>query len=134
MSNCQCRIGFFTLRDCDRPAVAQCHLCQRGICSQHLDAGAAGGPLCLECAALEEQAGRLPAAAATSGGSFGGRNFFRQRDTLYRQQGYRPVYWGTTTDVYYDRYDYQSFHHHHHVDRVDDGDDDAGVSASLMDS
>jgi hypothetical protein len=90
--------------------------------------------MCLECAALEEQAGRIPVAAATSGGSFGGRSFYRQRDTLYRQQHFRPVYWGTTTDVFYDRYDYHSFHHHHHVDQLDVADDAAGASASLADS
>jgi hypothetical protein len=137
MSLCQCRIGFFTLRDCEHAATATCSKCSRGVCGQHRDRSVPGTTLCLECAAIEEQAGRLPPVAAKTGGSFGGRSFYRRRDDFYRVQGHRPVYWGTLFDPFYDRYDVCAFHthvhFHDHHSLVDD-DSDQDVAASLMDS
>jgi hypothetical protein len=136
MSQCQCRIGFFTLRDCAHAATATCGKCGRGVCGQHLDHNVHGATICLECAAIEEQAGRLPPAPPKTGGSFGGRAFFRRRDDFYRVQGHRPVYWGYAQDPFYDRYDYCSFHVHYHHDHagVVDASDDNDIAASLMDS
>ena len=136
MTKCQCREGFFTLRDCEQAATANCSKCGRAVCSRHFDRTPPGGGLCVECAGIEEQEGRLPPAKATTGGSFGGRSFYRRRDEFYRSHAHRPVYWGVVVDPYSDRYDVWSFHYHHHHDHVivtDDG-SDRDVAASLMDS
>ena len=136
MSNCQCRRGFFTLRDCEQPATATCSKCGRAVCSHHFDRSPPGGGLCVECAGIEEQEGRLPPLQVRSGGSFGGRAFYRRRDEFYRSHAHRPVYWGTSVDPYYDRYDICVFHYHDQYrdhGLVDDG-SDRDVAASLMDS
>jgi hypothetical protein len=74
-----------------------------------------------------------------SGGSFGGRAFYRRRDEFYRSHAHRPVYWGTSIDPYYDRYDVCVFHYHHHDhvfvgdgvgDGVDDGSDQDMAASS----
>lgn len=52
---CQAKSGFFTMRSCDRAAIAACGACGRRVCEKHL----AGGPratVCLDCEARRRDA------------------------------------------------------------------------------
>lgn len=54
MTGCQCRSGFFTLRDCDEPPIKSCTGCGRMICTRHTSP-ASGFMQCLDCWAKESQ-------------------------------------------------------------------------------
>ena len=49
MSGCECKSGFFALRDCTQPVAARCPVCRRAMCRQH--AADVQLSVCLDCAA-----------------------------------------------------------------------------------
>jgi hypothetical protein len=118
MSGCECKGGFFALRDCDQPPASSCSRCGRGICSRHLST-ASGFTECLDCWAREHDEpaqqqphddGSMPAAQKSvaeeapldEDWAYG----YRHR---YYRSGYRPLYAGTAAGVYYSAYDTRSF-------------------------
>jgi hypothetical protein len=119
MNDCQCKSGFFSLRDCGQPAVGQCSVCQRAMCQVH---GAAESTFtqCRDCwARSEQEAGR---------GDINRNNAYND-DWAYSYRhryygaGYAPVYTGTHYHHYYDRYDARSFNERN--GDVDDGSENA---------
>lgn len=48
MNRCQCKSGFFALRDCEWNALTQCAVCRRMICAQHT-AKDSSPEQCLDC-------------------------------------------------------------------------------------
>jgi hypothetical protein len=54
MSRCQCRAGFFALRDCDAAAVAECAVCRRLLCALHIAPGSEPTS-CRDCWASQQQ-------------------------------------------------------------------------------
>lgn len=134
---CACKRGFFTLRDCGQAATATCAICSRRVCQEHL-APEQGQPVCVECAARqEEQAGAAgtgaPAGAAgiaaAPGPALGpplerltptaSAVFWRTR--YYRRRNYGPMWWGTR-DPYWNDWGYRWYD--------DDDDDDGGFGDS----
>ena len=62
MTGCECKSGFFTLRDCDGAPAGSCSECGRTACTRHLSP-ASGFTQCLDCHARAGQAaGAKPAA------------------------------------------------------------------------
>ncbi|WP_335899615.1 hypothetical protein [Shewanella algae] len=55
MSQCQLKIGFFTLSPCGQPAVGSCSECQASVCEHHLDPKTG---LCFQCAAKPLKVGK----------------------------------------------------------------------------
>jgi hypothetical protein len=113
MTRCQCRSGFFSLRDCDEPVSSVCSQCGRAVCARHLSP-ASGYTTCLDCHGRQAH----PPDRETG---YGDDWVYGYRDTYYRS-GYGPIYSGSYYDSYYDSYDTRSF------DRDADGtdtDDDA---------
>jgi len=54
MNRCQCKAGFFALRDCEWNALTQCAVCRRMICAQHT-AKDSQPAQCLDCSARSAQ-------------------------------------------------------------------------------
>ncbi len=115
MNDCECKSGFYSLRDCGQPATAQCQVCNRAMCREH----AAPQSLyaqCRDCWARQQQQG--PDADAR--GRFRDQDYddwaYHYRNRHYAE-GYAPIYVGTHYHSYYDYYDSRSFH-----DRNDNAD------------
>ena len=129
MSGCECRSGFFALRDCDNPVVGRCTGCRRAICRRHADADG-NGARCLDCAARARQDDTSRAARSRTpatdddDGSVDDGWVYQYRHRFYAG-GYAPIYAGSHHGTYYDRYDARSFEHLE-VER-DDFADDAGA-------
>lgn len=132
MTGCECKSGFFALRDCDQPVANTCTRCSRGICSRHLSP-ASGFTECLDCWArghdedVQQQPnddGSMPPPAKSVGENapldedwaYG----YRHR---YYRGGYRPLYMGTAAGVYYSTYDTRSFDDSYSSDSDYDGSD-----------
>jgi hypothetical protein len=142
---CACKRGFFTLRDCGKPATTSCQLCSRRVCDEHL-APRVDTRVCVECAAKQEE-GQAPQAAAQAGAqgtaaqqaaasqrqaqsalgqpavddedAILARDYpYRYRRRYYSTWDYYPWWWGTY-DPYYNDWGYRYFDD-------DDGDDDGG--------
>ena len=111
MTGCECKSGFFSLRDCDEAPVATCSECGRMACTRHLSP-ASGSTQCLDCYARssqlpgEGQARRKGAAgeddALDDQWTYGARHRFYA-------SGYAPLYTGSHYHRYYDSYDTRSF-------------------------
>ena len=113
MKGCECKSGFFALRDCDQPVANACPRCHRGVCSHHLSP-ASGFTECLDCWAREhdEEAPQQPhnnkrmlppgATPLDEDWTYG----YRHR---YYRGGYRPIYAGIAAGAYYSTYDTRSF-------------------------
>ena len=56
---CACKRGFFTLRDCGKPATTSCQLCTRRVCDEHLAPRVDGGCVCKEARFDLDGFGRL---------------------------------------------------------------------------
>jgi hypothetical protein len=135
MKGCECKGGFFALRDCDQPVANTCTRCSRGVCSRHLSP-ASGFTECLDCWARErdeEQAEQQPnddgsmpppRKSVDEGTSLDEDWAYGYRHRYYRG-GYRPLYVGTAAGVYYSTYDTRSFDRHSTSDG-DSGYDDSG--------
>lgn len=137
MAGCECKTGFFALRDCQEPVFNRCKACRRAMCRRHGAVADANGR-CLDCAARDDDFD--PDAGINQRDSRNSRDSSRNAsddDTAlddrwvyaYRHQyysrGYVPIYAGTHHSSYYDRYDARSFENIE-VER-DDFDDDAGA-------
>ena len=108
MSSCQCKNGFFSLRDCGQPADATCELCKRAMCRAH-STPESGFTQCRDCRARNQQQVANDDPRTTN------RNYdyddgwaynYRHR---YYGAGYAPIYSGTHYHHYYDSYDTRSF-------------------------
>ncbi len=91
LDTCACKRGFFTLRDCGRPATASCSVCSRRVCAEHL----AEGGLCVECLAKRSEQGAFDPADPTL-------SAVGYRTRWYERRSYSPMWWGTADPYYYD--------------------------------
>lgn len=112
MSGCQCKTGFFALRDCTEPVVTQCAHCKRAICSRHRTS-VQSGTVCLDCAAGMRQAQARKDTPAQrerrrQDAALDDTWVYGYRDQHYRS-GYAPIYSGTRDSTYYDQYDQRAF-------------------------
>lgn len=117
MTGCECKSGFFSLRDCDEAVASMCNACGRGVCTRHLSP-ASGFTQCLDCHArgAEPQQPQQPGqeGAAASPAAIGEDETF-DSDWSYRYRhryysaGYMPIYMGHHYSTYYDSYDTRSF-------------------------
>lgn len=111
MTGCQCKSGFFTLRDCEDPPIKSCDGCGRMMCTRHTSP-ASGFTKCLDCWARgdeekdeegDEHDDELTAedseVALDDEWTYGTRSAFYA-------SGYRPIYSG---DDQFDDYDARSF-------------------------
>jgi len=134
---CECKGGFFALRDCDQPVANTCATCNRGVCTRHLSP-ASGFTECLDCWARghDEQAqqkpaddGSIPPAEKSVGedATLDEDWAYGYRHRYYRS-GYRPIYAGAFAGAYYSSYDTRSFDDDTTTDTGND--DDGGFGDS----
>lgn len=148
MTGCECKSGFFSLRDCDGAPAGSCSACGRTVCSRHLSPASAFSQ-CLDCHArssqqpgeearpkepasfaeyqrsLEQQAGGRPARRAGAGEdpALDDEWTYGARHRFYAS-GYAPLYAGSHYSRYYDSYDTRSF------DETETGESDADEPAA----
>lgn len=110
MKGCECKSGFFALRDCDEPVARTCARCNRGVCSHHLSP-ASGFTECLDCWAREhdEKASQPPYDDRRAGNAPLDDDWTYGYRHRYYRDGYRPIYSGTAASAYYNSYDTRSF-------------------------
>ena len=106
MSGCECKGGFFTLRDCDGAPAGACSECGRTACTRHLSP-ASGFTQCLDCHARAEQQPR-EGQNATGEEALDDEWTYGARHRFYTA-GYAPLYTGSHHSHYYDSYDTRSF-------------------------
>ncbi|HPA50558.1 MAG TPA: hypothetical protein PLP50_03050 [Thermoanaerobaculia bacterium] len=106
MSGCECKGGFFTLRDCDGAPAGACSECGRTACARHLSP-ASGFTQCLDCHARAEQQPR-EGQNATGEEVLDDEWTYGARHRFYTA-GYAPLYAGSHRSHYYDSYDTRSF-------------------------
>lgn len=106
MSGCECKGGFFTLRDCDGAPAGACSECGRTACTRHLSP-ASGFTQCLDCHARAEQQPR-EGQNATGEEALDDEWTYGTRHRFWAS-GYGPVYTGSHHSHYYDSYDTRSF-------------------------
>jgi hypothetical protein len=123
--NCECKTGFFSLRDCGQPAMAQCQSCSRAMCHAHAAAESRFAE-CRDCWARRVQDGDPRMVDRNRNYDDDWAAGYRSR---YYAAGYTPIYAGTHYHHYYDRYDTRSFAHSDR-DFVDDDDARAGFGDS----
>ena len=138
MSGCECKTGFFALRDCPDPVFQRCTSCRRAMCRRH-SAPNTASVMCLDCVARNEQddddysnnqrnthrrGGDSDADHHSDNAALDDRWVYAYRHRFY-SSGYVPIYAGTHHSTYYDRYDTRSFDNLE-VER-DDFDDDTGA-------
>ena len=104
MSGCQCKSGFFALRDCGQPVVTQCLTCQRTVCLEHASRES-NLTLCLDCFTRSDQNAAHP---NTNANQYDDQWAYGYRQRYYGA-GYAPIYSGDHYHHYYDRYDARSF-------------------------
>ena len=123
MSGCQCKSGFFALRDCGQPAVAACTVCQRAMCHTHSSVESQFTQ-CRDCWARNQQqaAGADPRLQRRDDDGYDDGWAYNYRHRYY-SAGYSPVYSGRHYHSYYDQYDARSFDKR--GDDFDDGSDAA---------
>jgi hypothetical protein len=134
MTGCECKSGFFSLRDCDGAPSGSCSECGRTVCSRHLSPASAFSQ-CLDCRARSlQQPGQEQARPEKMSGfaeyqrtlaqqPVGGRArpkgagedpalddewTYGARHRFYAS-GYAPLYAGSHSSRYYDSYDTRSF-------------------------
>ncbi len=130
MATCKHKVGLLTLRDCKKPAVLKCKLCNRPVCQKHRKKYRLGGQIhfiCKECYLNEVEDEKVLQ-----------RDMDREyrRRSYYRDTGYRPYYYGHSHHRYrHDDYMYFDDHHHHHHghDRDDDHDEEHEAPEVEMD-
>lgn len=111
MTGCECKSGFFSLRDCDGAPAGSCSACGRTVCSRHLSP-ASGFSQCLDCHARSaQQPGEEQARpkGAGEGPVLDDEWTYGARHRFYAS-GYAPLYAGSHYNRYYDSYDTRSFH------------------------
>jgi hypothetical protein len=134
MSGCECKSGFFSLRDCDGAPAGACSECGRTVCTRHLSP-ASGFTQCLDCHARSAQApgeeqgrpekvsgfdeyqrtvaqgpgnGQARPKGAGEDPALDDEWTYGARHRFYTS-GYSPVYTGSHRSHYYDSYDTRSF-------------------------
>lgn len=107
MSGCECKSGFFSLRDCDGAPAGACSECGRTACTRHLSP-ASGFTQCLDCHARAEQQPQEGQAQPTGEEALDDEWTYGARHR-YWSSGYGPVYAGSHHSRYYDSYDTRSF-------------------------
>ena len=107
MKGCECRSGFFALRDCDQVVARTCSRCNRGVCSHHLSP-ASDFTVCLDCWARDYDKNAPEQVFGNRKAAFDEDWTYAYRQTYYRS-GYRPIYTGTAASSYYNTYDMRSF-------------------------
>ena len=111
MSGCECKSGFFSLRDCDGAPAGSCSACGRTVCTRHLSP-ASGFSQCLDChaRAAQQQEGQQAAPGAVPAGdaALDDQWTYGARHRFYAS-GYAPIYAGSHYNRYYDSYDTRSF-------------------------
>lgn len=134
MTGCECKSGFFSLRDCDGAPAGSCSACGRTVCSRHLSP-ASGFSQCLDCHARSAQQpteeptrtkepasfdeyqrslakqpgeGRARPKGATDDPALDDEWTYGARHRFYAS-GYAPLYAGSHYNRYYDSYDTRSF-------------------------
>ena len=100
--NCQCKSGFFSLRDCGQPALGQCTTCSRAMCRAHA-AVETQLTQCRDCYARGVQNTQPQNRDGVYDDTWAG-NYRHQ----YYGSGYAPIYTGTHYHRYYDTYDARS--------------------------
>mgnify|MGYP001074515885 CR=1 FL=1 len=125
MTGCECKSGFFSLRDCDGAPAGACSECGRTACTRHLSP-ASGFSQCLDCharAAQQPGEGEARAQGATGEEALDDEWTYGARHRFY-SSGYHPLYTGSHYDRYYDSYDTRSF------DETDTGETEADEPAA----
>jgi hypothetical protein len=107
MTGCECKSGFFSLRDCDGAPAGACSECGRTACTRHLSP-ASGFTQCLDCHARAAQQPQEGQAAAAGEPALDDEWTYGARHRFYTS-GYSPVYTGSHRSSYYDSYDTRSF-------------------------
>lgn len=107
MTGCECKSGFFTLRDCDGAPAGACSECGRTACTRHLSP-ASGFTQCLDCHARSGQEPDAKAQAAAGEPALDDEWTYGARHRFYTG-GYAPLYTGSHHSRYYDSYDTRSF-------------------------
>jgi hypothetical protein len=112
MTQCACKRGFFTLRDCANAATRTCGVCGRGVCTEHV-APRVDAVVCVECAARQEEEAAVSGAAPAVQDELTdpaqqstARHRLRHR---WYSTGYDPPFWGTWYGDYYNDYDMRHF-------------------------
>ena len=125
MMPCECKSGFFSLRDCGEPALGQCSACSRTMCREH---AAIESQLsqCRDCWARQAQANATKDSNRREVYDDDWAYSYRHR---YYAAGYAPVYTGHHYHHYYDDYDTRSFDQAD-ASEIDDGDIRAGFGDS----
>ena len=124
MSGCECKSGFFSLRDCDGAPAGACSECGRTACTRHLSP-ASGFSQCLDCHARAVQAEQGQAPPPPGDPALDDEWTYGARHRQYLA-GYHPVYTGSHYHHYYDSYDTRSFDDSD-AGETDDGDRGAGA-------
>jgi hypothetical protein len=107
MNRCQCKTGFFALRDCEWNAITQCAVCRRMVCSPHT-APDSVPEQCRDCWARRQQDAEPPAERNDRSTRYDDDWAYSYRHQYY-SSGYAPVHWGSRRHDYYDSYDARSF-------------------------
>ena len=100
MAQCGVKRGFLVLRDCGTKTNSQCANCKRPVCGEHFRARSGSG-YCIECYAKD---GKADADDVQSGDYA-----YAYRHRYYTSAHYRPIYFSTHRDHYYDDYDARGF-------------------------
>jgi hypothetical protein len=124
MTSCQCKAGFFALRDCENLAIGQCAVCGRFICGLH-SAPDSVMTTCRDCRARQAQE---PSGTTGDSETYDDRWAYSYRDRYYGA-GYSPPYAGSHHRHRYDNQDAQSF-----VGREGEFEDDDDPQAGFGDS
>jgi hypothetical protein len=117
MSGCQCKSGFFALRDCDQQVAGRCTVCQRAMCCRHSSPDS-DLTYCLDCWAKKQQNNPADNPAAVGNDPAYNDQWAYSYRNRYYAAGYAPIYYGSHYNRYYDTYDTRSF------DQAKTGDDD----------
>ena len=109
MTGCECKSGFFTLRDCEEPPVKSCDGCGRMMCTRHTSP-ASGFMQCLDCFAKGRQEEQHEddeesLTASDTDVALDDEWTYGTRAAFYAG-GYRPLYGGRSR---FDDYDARSF-------------------------
>jgi hypothetical protein len=113
MTGCQCKSGFFTLRDCEEIPIKACGACGRMMCAHHTSP-ASGFVQCLDCWARGEHERKREAREGDEEEDLTADESDEELDSDwtytmrhgYYAAGYRPLYSGHDR---FDEYDVRSF-------------------------
>ena len=119
MATCKHKIGFLSLKECDKLASVVCSACNKPVCKHHYRE-VDGVPFCPDC--YVEQVSEDEAEAE-------GWGSILHRRRTYHHIGYRPYYYGHIHR--YNEDDYQDFESR---EDIDIGDEDQLEPSAFQDS